>query len=48
MQAYVGFRNKGATSIGLSILYSPDDARLRDFISYLEEINDDDDLPDLV
>jgi len=34
--------NSGATEVGFSILYSPDDARLREFINYLETINDDD------
>ena len=40
--------NQGATQIGLQILYSPDDARLREFISYLQEMGDDDDLPDVL
>lgn len=35
--------NQGVTQVGLQILYSPDDARLREFVSYLEEMNDDDD-----
>ena len=35
--------NKGSTQIGFEILYSPDDARLRDFVSYLQEMNEDDD-----
>ena len=33
--------DKGVTQIGLQILYSPDDARLREFISYLQEMGDD-------
>jgi len=35
--------DKGITQIGFQILYSPDDSRLREFISYLQEINEDDD-----
>ena len=35
--------DKGITQVGFEILYSPDDARLRDFVSYLQEMNDDDD-----
>ena len=34
--------DKGVTQIGLQILYSPDDTRLREFISYLQEMGDDD------
>ncbi|MBO4639227.1 MAG: PilZ domain-containing protein [Treponema sp.] len=42
--------NQGVTSIGLQILYSPDDARLREFITYLQEMGeeDDDELPDVL
>lgn len=36
--------NKGMTQIGFQILYSPDDSRLREFISYLQEMDGDDDL----
>lgn len=35
--------NTGTTQIGLEILYSPDDARLRDFVNYLQEMNEDED-----
>ncbi len=35
--------DKGNTQIGFQILYSPDDARLREFISFLQEMNEDDD-----
>lgn len=35
--------DKGVTQVGLEILYSPDDARLRDFVSFLQEMNEDDD-----
>lgn len=40
--------NQGNTQIGLQILYSPDDARLREFISYLQEMGDDDEIPDVL
>ena len=40
--------NQGSTQIGFQILYSPDDARLREFISYLQEMGDDDELPDVL
>ena len=36
--------DKGMTQIGLQILYSPDDTRLREFIAYLEEMNEEEDL----
>ena len=35
--------NQGNTQIGLQILYSPDDSRLREFIAYLQEMGEDDD-----
>lgn len=35
------------TQIGMKILYSPDDSRLHEFISFLEDINDDS-LPDIL
>ena len=38
--------DKGNTQIGLEILYSPDDARLREFVSFLEEMNEDADSND--
>ena len=34
--------DKGITQVGFEILYSPDDARLRDFVAYLQEMNEDD------
>ena len=40
--------NQGSTQVGLQILYSPDDARLREFISYLQEMDEDEDLPDVL
>lgn len=38
--------DKGNTQVGLEILYSPDDARLREFVSFLEEMNEDADSND--
>lgn len=35
--------DKGNTQIGLKILYSPDDARLREFVAFLQEMGEDDD-----
>ena len=40
--------NQGTTQVGLQILYSPDDTRLHEFISYLQEMGDDDELPDVL
>ena len=41
--------NQGTTQIGLQILYSPDDARLREFVNYLQAMGDDDDeIPDIL
>lgn len=37
----------GATQIGMEILYSPDQSRLKDFIKYLEEISNDE-LPEIL
>lgn len=37
----------GTTQIGMKILFSPDDARLHEFISFLQDINDDS-LPDIL
>ena len=39
--------NQGNTQIGLQILYSPDDARLREFISYLQEMGADEEDDDI-
>ena len=36
--------NQGNTQMGLQILYSPDDARLREFIAYLQEMGEDEDV----
>lgn len=36
--------DQGNTEIGLEILYSPDDARLREFVSYLQEMDEEEDL----
>lgn len=40
--------NASSTQLGLQILYSPDDARLHEFISYLQETSDDDEMPDII
>lgn len=37
----------GATEIGFSYMYSPDENRLKEFISYLENLSDDD-LPEIL
>lgn len=39
--------NNGITQIGFAILFSPDESRLHDFISFLEQVNEDD-KPDII